>query len=229
MNVTGQIRVQTMSGETKFVGDVGPRGPQGEKGEQGLPGTQGPQGPQGERGPQGEPGPQGPQGEPGRDGYDDTELRKMIANKVNKEEGKGLSTNDYTNTDKNRVDNIATDISMAIDEAKKYTDNEIATFDFIKVVDTLPEVGLPNKIYFVPKNDTQTRDLFDEYVWINNSWEWITTKQIEVDLTEYLKRSELPTIATQQIVTNFWTGTQAEYDALGTYNATTLYLINEEG
>lgn len=106
MNVTGQIRVLTMSGETKFVGDVGPRGPQGEKGEQGLPGTQGPQGPQGERGPQGEPGPQGPQGEPGRDGYDDTELRKMIANKVNKEEGKGLSTNDYTTEEKEKLNNL---------------------------------------------------------------------------------------------------------------------------
>lgn len=106
MNVTGQIRVQTMSGETKFVGDVGPRGPQGEKGEQGLPGVQGPQGPQGERGPQGEPGPQGPAGEPGRDGYDDTELRKMIANKVNKEEGKGLSTNDYTTEEKEKLNNL---------------------------------------------------------------------------------------------------------------------------
>ena len=31
------------------------------------------------------------------------------------------------------------------------------------------------------------------------------------------------------VVTTFWTGTQAEYDALGTYNTTTLYLINEEG
>ena len=31
------------------------------------------------------------------------------------------------------------------------------------------------------------------------------------------------------VVTSFWTGTQTEYDALGTYNPTTLYLINEEG
>lgn len=31
------------------------------------------------------------------------------------------------------------------------------------------------------------------------------------------------------VVTAFWTGTQAQYDALGTYNPTTLYLINEEG
>ena len=38
MNVTGQIRVATMSGEIKYVGDVGPRGaegPEGKKGERG--------------------------------------------------------------------------------------------------------------------------------------------------------------------------------------------------
>lgn len=77
--------------------------------------------------------------------------------------------------------------------AKTYTDEEIAKFDFIKVVDSLPDVGLPNKVYFVPKTDTQTQDLFDEFVWINKGtdeapdwdWEWITTKQLEVDLTNY--------------------------------------------
>ena len=33
---------------------------------------------------------------------------------------------------------------------KKYTDNQIATFDFIKVVSTLPTEGLENRIYLVP-------------------------------------------------------------------------------
>lgn len=72
-------------------------------------------------------------------------------------------------------------------------EQEIATFDFIKVVDVLPETGLENRFYMVPKDDIQTQDLFDEYVWINQGteeepswgWEWVTTKQIEVDLTNY--------------------------------------------
>jgi hypothetical protein len=59
------------------------------------------------------------------------------------------------------------------------------------VVDGLPDEGLPNKIYLVPKDDTQTQDLFDEYVWVNNKWEWVTTKQIEVDLTPYAKKTDL--------------------------------------
>ena len=81
-------------------------------------------------------------------------------------------------------DNIAT---------KEFVENEIATFDFIKVVEKLPETGLENRIYFVPKADTQTQDLFDEYVWINGAWEWVTTKQIEVDLTNYVKNTDYAT------------------------------------
>ena len=81
----------------------------------------------------------------------------------------------------------------SVSASTEYVDNEIATFDFIKIVDTLPTTGLPNRIYFVPKADTQTQDLFDEYAWINDKWEWITTKQIEVDLTDYYKKTEVDT------------------------------------
>lgn len=73
----------------------------------------------------------------------------------------------------------------------EYVDNEIATFDFIKIVDKLPETGLPNRLYFIPKVDTQTQDLFDEYAWIDNKWEWITTKQMQVDLTPYYTKTEV--------------------------------------
>ena len=78
-----------------------------------------------------------------------------------------------------------------ISASVEYVDNEIATFDFIKIVDILPETGLENRFYFVPKVDTQTQDLFDEWAWINNKWEWITTKQIEVDLTSYYTKTEV--------------------------------------
>lgn len=87
-----------------------------------------------------------------------------------------------------KTSELENDSNFATEE---YVDEEIAKFDFIKVVSVLPEIGLPNRIYFVPKNDIQTQDLFDEFVWINDKWEWITTKQIEVDLTDYQKASEL--------------------------------------
>ena len=37
-----------------------------------------------------------------------------------------------------------------------------------------------------------------------------------------------PTFVTQQVVGNFWLGTQADYDLIETKNATTMYMIYEE-
>lgn len=69
------------------------------------------------------------------------------------------------------TDSIIDELKLADEEvlasAKAYTDEEIAKFDFIKVVDALPEQGLPNKVYFVPKTESDTQDLFDEYAWVN--------------------------------------------------------------
>lgn len=71
--------------------------------------------------------------------------------------------------------------------SKAYTDDELAKFDFIKVVTSLDSVTspLPNKIYLVPKADSQNQDLFDEYIWVDGRWEFIGTKKMEVDLTNY--------------------------------------------
>lgn len=70
---------------------------------------------------------------------------------------------------------------------KEYVDEEIATFDFIKIVDTLPETGLINRLYLVPKTDAENQDLFDEYIWINKGteeepemvWEYLSTKKLK--------------------------------------------------
>ena len=39
--------------------------------------------------------------------YDDTYIRESLKNKVEKEEGKGLTTNDFTNTYKEKLDSIS--------------------------------------------------------------------------------------------------------------------------
>lgn len=82
---------------------------------------------------------------------------------------------------------------------KEELEYEISSFDFIKVVEQLPLDGFPNRIYLVPKSNTQDTDLFDEWLWVNKGteeepnwdWEWITTKQIEVDLTNYITTEQL--------------------------------------
>ena len=101
------IRVVTMSGEIKYQGDVGPRGPKGEDGKIGknlefdwqntsLGVRQ-----EGEE----EYQYRDLQGPKGQDGYDDTELKKLIGAKVDKVDGKGLSTNDYTTEEKEKLEN----------------------------------------------------------------------------------------------------------------------------
>lgn len=72
----------------------------------------------------------------------------------------------------------------------EYVEGEIANFDFIKIVPQLPEKGLINRTYFVPKTDPESNDLYEEYMWINNKWEMMGTKQIQVDLTAYVKNTD---------------------------------------
>lgn len=61
------------------------------------------------------------------------------------------------------------------------------------IVNELPLVGSEDTLYFVPKTDTEESDMYDEYVWINNDWELIGTKQITVDLSDYVKNTDYAT------------------------------------
>lgn len=133
------------------------------------------------------------------------DVEELSNNKVDKEYGKGLSTNDFTNEDKDKLSGLQnyddTEIKELIngkqDEGdyatKDYVEQEIANFDFIKIVTKLPETGLVNRTYFVPKTDTETNDLYDEYMWVDDKWELIGTKQIEVDLTDYADKKYVDT------------------------------------
>lgn len=124
-------------GEQGIQGIQGIQGEKGEQGERGLQGLTGPQGAKGDKGDTGEQGAKGDDGisptittsksgttttititdkdgtktatiEDGV-GYDDTEIRSELANKVDKVDGKSLSTNDYDDTEKsNNASNTST-------------------------------------------------------------------------------------------------------------------------
>lgn len=55
--------------------------------------------------------------------YDDTEVRELIANKVDKVEDKGLSTNDYTNEEKTKLSGIATGAEVNVQADWSEADN----------------------------------------------------------------------------------------------------------
>lgn len=109
--------------------------------------------------------------------------------------GNGTSDTDRKNAFTVNRDGTATIQTSPINDmdvaTKGYVDAEIATFDFIKIIDVLPETGLANKIYLVPNGTTDNQDLFDEYVWVNESFEFLGTKQFEIDLTDYYTKEEV--------------------------------------
>lgn len=96
-------------------------------------------------------------------------------------------------------------------EIEAYIDKEIAEFDFVKVVSVLPEEGLPNRVYFVPKEEPATQDLFDEWCWLNRGtdkepnwdWEFKGTKQIKVEMTEYVRFTDYATASKAGVVKVF--------------------------
>lgn len=65
------------------------------------------------------------------------------------------------------------------------------------IVDVLPESGEENTIYLVPSASSKDGNVKDEYMWINSAWEKIGSS--EVDLTGYLKESDLIVITTAEI------------------------------
>lgn len=73
---------------------------------------------------------------------------------------------------------------------KKYVDEQIAKYDFIKIVDVRPETGLENRLYLVPKANASTNDLFEEWAWVNGKWEYFGTRTVEIDLDDYVTKDE---------------------------------------
>lgn len=152
-------------------------------------------------------GEKGDKGDPGKDYVlTDDDLQKISAlvevpTKTSElqNDSNFVSDENYVHTDNNFTNEEKTKLENDV-ATKDYVEQEIATFDFIKIVEALPEQGLPNRTYFVPKTDQQTNDLYDEYMWVNNKWEFVGTRQIEVDLTNYVKNTDYASTAKGGIV-----------------------------
>lgn len=205
------------------------------------------------------------------------------------------NTSNY-NLKKYDLNDEVTDTILGLSENMDTLDTELKRLNdksIVKIVASLPIIGESNALYLVPKADGQTSDIYDEYIWTGSGWEWITTKQLDIEVsggafiaiygtTTYAQiqnaisegnvvlldyggthRLQLTYTSAEQfnfagfvdagntlfnavctssnqwsllsnnftssnnVVNGFWAGTQAQYDALGTYDGTTLYLIKE--
>ena len=90
----------------------------------------------------------------------------------------------------------ASDVTTAINTALA----GITSIDF-QIVQTLPSTGVKGTIYLVPNSGSGT-NVYDEYIYINNSWELIGTTA--VDLTNYMQFSDMVPLTNTEI-TNIFT------------------------
>lgn len=58
----------------------------------------------------------------------------------------------------------------------------------VEVVQTLPASGDSGTLYFVPNSGTSP-NIYDEYVWVNSTWELVGQQQI--DLSNYIQKSNI--------------------------------------
>ena len=103
--------------------------------------------------------------------------------------GKPTKLSDFTNDSNYQTD---TQVTTAINNAL----NDITGFSAV-IVETLPTTGETNKIYLVAKEGT-ANDGYNEYMWINSKWEFIGSTS--VDLTGYLKITDLIALTNQEIL-----------------------------
>lgn len=130
-----------------------------------------------------------------------------ISGKVDKVTGKGLSTNDFTNTYKDSLDNLSTTIS-----------NAVGNLELAEVVSTLPTSNIKtNRLYLVANTQNETENKYDIYLRVNNNWEKIDS--LEVDITNYLSKTEASN--TYQLKGNYLT-------SLPTHNHNDTYYTKTE-
>jgi len=133
-------------------------------------------------------------------------IKTALDGKVNTESGKGLSTNDYDNTEKEKV---AAAITKSVNDlvnyylkTETYTKTEVDTIaaairnSRFEVVSSLPVTDIhTNVIYLVPKTvGTTVTNIKDEYINLDGTvtgWEKIG--DTEIDLSDYVTTTALNT------------------------------------
>lgn len=107
--------------------------------------------------------------------------------------------------------------------------SEIDTEIFV-ITNALPTTDInPNKIYVVPSTgDTGATNIYTEYLYDedNASWEKIGEFKSDVDLSGYYTAVQVDSLLAA--LDKSWFGTQAQYNALSSTDATKLYFIYEE-
>ncbi len=184
-----------------------------------------------------------------------SKIKTALNGKVDVVSGKGLSTNDYTSAEKNKLSGIAsgaqanviesvkvngtalTPSSKAVDvtiptkvsqlsndsgfqnatqvnatitekgyqtqsQVQSLINSAVGNVTSIKYqkVDSLPATGSNGVIYLV-SHSHGTQDIYDEFIWIADSKTFEKIGNTDIDLSAYLKKTELTAISTNDLNT----------------------------
>lgn len=147
-------------------------------------------------------------------------IKLLLADKVDKEIGKGLFSGSYNDlTDKPTIPSKTSDLTNDSDfitntannlvnyylKSETYTKDEvnnlvgaIQQFHF-EIVNQLPTAGESNILYLVPRTTSETNNVYDEYVYTNNNWEKIGST--DIDLSNYVQTTDLVELTNAEIDT----------------------------
>lgn len=169
-----------------------------------------------------------------------SKIKSALGGKVDVVSGKGLSTNDYTSAEKQKLSGIASgaqvnviesvtvngtkiepsskvvDISVPTKVSQLTNDNgfqtqsqvqslinsavgNIASIRYEKVT-SLPAEGSNGVIYLVAHSHG-TQDIYDEYIWLSETNTYEKIGNTDIDLSAYVKSSELTAITTNDLNT----------------------------
>lgn len=73
----------------------------------------------------------------------------------------------------------------------------------LEVVTELPEIGKKNQIYLVPNKSSVSGDVYDEYIWINDTWEFLGNKRLELTIDSILKPYSTNPVENRAIYSKF--------------------------
>ena len=133
-------------------------------------------------------------------------IKTALDAKVSAETGKGLSTNDYTTTEKNKLAGISAGAQVNVIEevqlngAKITPSSKAVNIDLsayatkgdlsaipkfaVTVVTELPTSDISTSTIYLKSNGGSSGNSYDEYIYVNSAWEKIGTT--EVDLSGYV-------------------------------------------
>ncbi len=155
-------------------------------------------------------------------------------NKVDSEEGKGLSSNDFTDDDKNKLDSLDKYNDTEIKELIKSLQNALLerylkseTFSkeeikelinavstmTIEKVNSLPTSNISTTtIYLVLSEKTEENNVYDEFIYVSEKWERIASTRVDLSnyvttemLNQALSNIDLTDYARKEEIENFTT------------------------